>query len=256
VVLTNNSRGGAQDYAEWLGIDVEAIPVIYNGLDIERIQLPTREQTLSFRRQHNIPLDAPVMGGMFRLSPEKRPLLWLEVAALIAIRQPDAVFVLFGEGPLRPAIDRFISQHALGTRVRVRPPTQHSALALAAFDVLLLTSQWEGTPNVAIEAQAAATPVILTGGGGASEAVAAGQTGVFIEQDEPEAIAQAVLELFADAQQRQKMAASGPAFVEARFRTAAMLKATCEVYGTAFHPGMMAGSAVGHARWETTSSQP
>jgi glycosyltransferase involved in cell wall biosynthesis len=251
VVLTNNSRGGAADYAEWLGIDVEAVPVIYNGLDIERIQRPTLEQTLSFRRQHNIPLDAPVMGGMFRLSPEKRPLLWLEVAALVASRQPDAVFVLFGEGPLRPAIDRFISQHALGTRVRVQPPTRHSALALAAFDVLLLTSQWEGTPNVAIEAQAVATPVILTGGGGAREAVAAGQTGVFIEQGEPEAIAQAVLELFADAQQRQKMAASGPEFVEARFSTATMLKATRELYGACFHPRMRASTAVGHARGET-----
>jgi hypothetical protein len=48
VVLTNNSRGGAKDYAEWLGIDVEAVPVIYNGLDLERIQPPPQSRRCRF----------------------------------------------------------------------------------------------------------------------------------------------------------------------------------------------------------------
>jgi glycosyltransferase involved in cell wall biosynthesis len=162
--------------------------------------------------------------------------LWIDVTAEIARQRPDAVFLLFGEGPLRDAMQRALDQHGLRRRLRLLPPTQDSALALAAFDALLLTSQWEGTPNVAIEAQAVATPVILTGGGGASEVLVAGRTGVFIEQAQPESIAQAILALLADAQQRQKMGACGPEFVQARFGNAAMLDATREVYGALSPP--------------------
>ena len=233
VVMTNNSYGGAADYATWLGIDPQRITVIYNGLELARGRKPVPEQLARFRRDLDIPADVPLIGGMFRLSPEKRPLLWLEVAALVARRRPDAEFLLFGEGPLRPAMQRFIDQRALGGRVRLLPPTPHSALALAAFDVLLLTSQWEGTPNVAIEAQAVETPVVLTGGGGASEALAAGRTGLFVEQAEPAAMTQAVLELLADGPRHRSMAAAGPAFVTARFGMSSMLDATRRAYASA-----------------------
>ena len=84
VVMTNNSYGGATDYAAWLGIDPQRITVIYNGLDLARVRKPLSEQLTRFRRDHDIPADAALIGGMFRLSPEKRPLLWLEVAALVA----------------------------------------------------------------------------------------------------------------------------------------------------------------------------
>jgi glycosyltransferase involved in cell wall biosynthesis len=75
--------------------------VIYNGLDLARVRRPAPEEVARFRQDHGIAPDALLIGGMFRLSPEKRPLLWLEVAALVASQQPDAVFLLFGEGSAR-----------------------------------------------------------------------------------------------------------------------------------------------------------
>jgi len=230
VVLSNNSRGGAADYAAWLGIDPARIPVIYNGLDLARMQKPDRAEVTWFRQSHGIDAEAPLIGGMFRLSPEKRPLLWLEVAALVCSQRPDVNFLLFGEGPLLQATQRFIDRRALGTRVRLLPPIQDSALALAALDALLLTSEWEGTPNVAIEAQALGTPVVLTGGGGASEALAAAQTGLYVERAEARSMAHAMLGLLADRGQRERMAAAGPDFVEARFGLASMLRHTRRVY--------------------------
>jgi glycosyltransferase involved in cell wall biosynthesis len=230
VVLTNNSHGGAADYAGWLGIDPARIPVIYNGLDLARVRKPPPEELARFRRDHDVPADAQVIGGMFRLSPEKRPMLWLEVAVRVAKQRADASFLLFGEGPLRPTMQRFIDQHGLGARVRLLPPMRRSDLALAAFDVMLLTSQWEGTPNVAIEAQAVGTPVLLTGGGGASEALDPGRTGLYIERDNPAAILGALLSLLSDNHRRLSMAAAAPAFAEARFGMAAMIDATERVY--------------------------
>jgi glycosyltransferase involved in cell wall biosynthesis len=229
VVLVNNSQGGAADYADWLGIESERIPVIYNGLDLARVQKPSLEQVARFRQDHGIAADAPLIGGMFRLSPEKRPLLWLEVAALVASQKPNAVFLLFGEGPLEPAMQRFIDQRGLEIRVRLLSPTRNSGLALAAFDVLLLTSQWEGTPNVAIEAQAVGTPVVLTGGGGAREAIVDGETGIYEPFATPAALAGAVLRML-----RLSPASVDPgaaaAFVDERFALARMIAATQNLY--------------------------
>ena len=230
VVLTNNSHGGAADYAGWLGIDPARIPVIYNGLDLARVRKPPPEELTRFRQDHGITADTLVIGGMFRLSPEKRPMLWLEVANRVAKQRPDASFLLFGEGPLQPTMQRFIDQHGLNARVRLLPPTRDSALALAAFDVMLLTSQWEGTPNVAIEAQRVGTPVVLTGGGGASEALEPGRTGLFIDRDDAADIAMVLLSLLRDTHQRLCLAAAAPAFVESRFGMTAMIDTTREVY--------------------------
>jgi glycosyltransferase involved in cell wall biosynthesis len=227
VVLTNNSQGGAADYADWLGVDPQQITVVYNGLDLTRAQRPAPAAVARFREERGVPADAPLIGGLFRFSAEKRPLLWIKVAAEIARQRPDARFLLFGEGPVREAMQRAIDEHGLVTRLHLLPPTRHSTLALAAFDVLLLTSQWEGTPNVAIEAQAVGTPVVLTGGGGASEAILDGETGVYVPTPEHESLARAVADVLG-----QVAAPAGRAmeFVERRFAMAQMLGNTKKLY--------------------------
>jgi glycosyltransferase involved in cell wall biosynthesis len=169
-----------------------------------------------------------LIGGLFRWSAEKRPLLWLDVAALLARRLPAARFLLFGEGPLGDAMQRHIDAGTLGHRIQLLPPTAEVALALSAFDLLLLTSEWEGTPNVAIEAQAVGTPVVLTGGGGAREAIAEGTSGVYVEAPEAPAMADAVATLLGA--QRGLPAREAMTFVQHRFAMARMLARTRSLY--------------------------
>jgi glycosyltransferase involved in cell wall biosynthesis len=229
VVLSNNSHGGAADYADWLGIEPEAIEVVYNGVDLTDLQPPPQSERTAFRAELGIDAKAPLVGGMFRFSAEKRPLLWLDAAALIARQWPTARFLLFGEGPLRPEMERRIAASGLTDRLRLLPPTANIALALSAFDLLLLTSQWEGTPNVAIEAQAAGTPVVLTGGGGAKEAIADGTTGIYVEKPDPHAIANATVRMISDAERIADGVAQD--FVNERFAMERMIARTCELYG-------------------------
>jgi glycosyltransferase involved in cell wall biosynthesis len=228
VVLSNNSHGGAADYADWLGIEPEAIEVVYNGVDLTGLKRPSESERTAFRAEFGVDANAPLVGGMFRFSTEKRPLLWLDIAALIAPELPAAKFMLFGEGPLGPEMERKIAASGLTDRFRLLPPTADVALALGTFDLLLLTSQWEGTPNVAIEAQAVGTPVVLTGGGGAKEAIADGATGIYVEQPDPDAVARAAVHALAAESKMSDGVASD--FVNARFAMERMIAHTRRLY--------------------------
>jgi glycosyltransferase involved in cell wall biosynthesis len=240
VVVSNNSLGGGEDYAKWLGIDPATIQVIYNGIDLSRLRRPSPAQLAQFRLDHGIAANAPLIGGMFRLSAEKRPRLWLEVAAHVLRTDPTAHFVLFGTGPLAPTTQAFIDSRGLGAHIRLLPPTPHSDLALSAFDLLLLTSEWEGTPNVAIEAQALGTLVVLTGGGGASEALIDGETGCFVRQPDAPTIADAVLRLVRDPSRRERYAHVAAQYARTRFGAERMLAETLRLYGLDANGAMQA----------------
>ncbi len=229
-VFVNNSHGGAEDYARWLGVGGARFKIIYNGLDVESVRAIGPDERGALRRRHGIPDHAVLVGGMFRLSPEKRPLLWIDTLIRLVDAQPDVYGLLFGAGPMRPELEARLARAGATGRIRLAPPIKESETALAAFDVLLLTSRWEGTPNVVIEAQAVGTPVVVSGGGGAAEALAPDQTGLFVEHSDSDALAIAVAGLANDPALRKRFGDAGPAFVTGRFGLARMLSDTLKLY--------------------------
>jgi glycosyltransferase involved in cell wall biosynthesis len=230
-IFVNNSRGGAEDYARWLGLDSQRFRVLYNGVDLDHAEDTRPKQIGSLRQRHGIPERAVLIGGMFRLSPEKRPLLWVDTVTAVVKARADVFGLVFGAGPLLDELKKRIEHAGLERRIIVAPPTKESATALAAFDILLLTSRWEGTPNVVIEAQAGGTPVVVSGGGGAAEALDHGTTGLFVETSDASALSEAVIRLADDATLRQRFGERGPAFVETRFGLERMLFETLQLYG-------------------------
>lgn len=229
-VWLNNSVAGATDYAKWLGLPVARFRVVYNGVDANILIRASDDAIAVFRERHAIPPDAYLVGGMCRLSPEKRPALWVETLQRVVRARDDVYGLMFGDGPLHADLASQIAANGIADRVRIVPPTPASALALSAFDILLLTSQLEGTPNVVLEAQALGTPVVVCGGGGAAEALAHGRTGLFIESADAPRLADAVLGLLADDEQRSRLGAAGPGFVADRFGLARMVDETLDTY--------------------------
>jgi glycosyltransferase involved in cell wall biosynthesis len=230
-IFVNNSRGGANDYARWLGLDSQRFQVLYNGIDLDHAEDTRPKRIAALRQRHGIPEQALLIGGMFRLSPEKRPLLWVDTVTAVAKARADVFGLVFGAGPLLGELKDHVERAGLEDRIIVAPPTKESATALAAFDILLLTSRWEGTPNVVIEAQAGGTPVVVCGGGGAAEALDHGSTGLFVETSDASALSEAVIRLADDAALRQRFGERGPTFVETRFGLERMLSETLQLYG-------------------------
>lgn len=236
VILSNNSQGGAADYAAWLGLSLDRFEILYNGADLSLLRRADAAAIAAFRGECGIPPEAFLVGGMFRLSAEKRPRLWLDALARFAATRAEVHGLIFGAGPLRDELAAQLAAAGLAGRVRILPPTPGAALAMSAFDLLLLTSRWEGTPNVVLEAQAVGTPVVVCGEGGAGEALDPGVTGLFVDQPSVERIDAALQRIADDPDLRARLAAAGPAFVARRFGMARMLRETMALYGWAPPP--------------------
>lgn len=224
VRMLNNSEAGARDYTAWLGLPAGRIRVLRNGFDFDALGDPA-----PICARYGIPPEAPIIGSVFRFYEEKRPLLWIEAAAHIAAARPDAHFIVFGIGPLLTEARALAALRGFSARLHTPGAAPDAATQAAAFDVFMLTSKHEGTPNVVLEASAHGVPVVITDAGGAAEAVLEGMTG-YVTDDQPAALAARVLTILDDDQFRARCAEGGPAFVRARFGLDRMIDETLDVY--------------------------
>jgi hypothetical protein len=109
--LVANSRGGLQNWAEHSGLPQRLFHYIYNPFDAARLGQGCDDRP-AFRRALGIPESAPVVGGVFRFEPVKDPLLWIEVARIVARKAP--------EDPLSPRRRRPIAGTGAGSCPRRR----------------------------------------------------------------------------------------------------------------------------------------
>lgn len=218
VVMVNNSEMGARAYEEWLGLPAGKILVTRNGYAFdEETRLSYRADRGHYRRIAGIPDKAPVVGTVIRLSEEKRPFLWLEIAARVRRDIPEAHFLIVGDGPLRPSLEQRARQPDLSGSVHFIGIVTGAQAAMVDMDLLLLTSRAEGLPNVLIEAQFVGVPVVTTRVGGAPEAVDHGRSGWVLEHDDAETAGARLVALLRDQSWRHAAAQHGPEFAVARF---------------------------------------
>lgn len=226
----NNSDAGADDYSRWLGLPPGRIAVLRNGVDFDKINASAHAGS-AYRRSHGIPPDVFVMGGVMRFSEEKRPLLWLEVAALVALRHPMVHFLLVGDGVQRPEVEARIVASSLNGRVHLAGHEQKPYDSIAAMNVLFLSSVFEGSPNVLIEAQALGVPVVLTPAGGAVETVDHGKTGWIAASGQAREAANLVCALVQEPAVAAAASRLAPAFVRNRYGMSRMVTETAAAYG-------------------------
>ena len=230
-IMINNSVAGRNDYADWLGVDRIKIPVIYNGIEFAGYTRPGNADRARSRERFSLASDSFLIGGVFRFAEEKRPLLWIETAAEVARRLPDARFILFGDGELRDETERLADRLGLSTRLIFAGIATRILDVIAMMDVLLLTSAYEGVPNVVLEAQWVGTPVVATRAGGTPEALEEGVTGWIVDPPNVAALADRLVLLRDDPVARQQAQRRGPAFVRRRFGVGRMIDETLRLYG-------------------------
>ena len=236
IVMINNSEAGAADYAQWLNVPTDRFVVKRNGLDTKTIRRPSRCTVMDLRARLGIPPDATVIGSIFRFYDEKRPLLWVAAAAEVARLRAGCHFVIFGDGPLQQAARDAAHAYGIGESFHTPGMIDNVETGLSLLDVFLLTSAFEGTPNVILEASCLGVPVVATDAGGTREAIEQDVTGQLVSAAHPADIARCIIAVLADAHLRSRVKIEGPAFVEKRFGLRRMVVETLALYGLPAYP--------------------
>jgi glycosyltransferase involved in cell wall biosynthesis len=175
-------------FARSLGVPAERISVIENGVDTDLFRPTPRavaRQTLGLQP------DSPVIVSVGHLSPRKGFQRVIRVLPSLLELHPDATFVIVGgpggEPNNRPELDALVMTLGVAHRVIFAGPQPPSRVAewLSAADVFVLASDYEGCPNVVLEALACGRPVVATRVGNV-DGLVPGYAGVLVDSVEDE----------------------------------------------------------------------
>ncbi len=154
---------------------------------------------------------------------------FLRIAARVRQQMPNAEFVLVGDGPLRPELEREAS--SLGLAAIFMGDRQDMRAVLASFDVAVNTSDSESLSNVILEAMAAALPVVAYNVGGNSELLNE-QRGALISSGDETSFADAAAKLLADSALRERLGRNALQFTKENFSLDHVRQRYVELYRT------------------------
>ncbi len=132
-----------------------------------------------------------------RLSPAKDYPNLIRAISELAQRRRNAEVAIAGEGPMRDELARQIRDLGLSDRVRLLGLRDDMPDLYRASDALVLSSAWEGMPNVVLEAMACQRPVVATAVGAVSELVTDGESGFVVPPGDHTALADAMERMMA-----------------------------------------------------------
>ena len=203
------------------GVPAARTVTVHEGIDLERMNGAPRA---SLHEELFLPHQAPIVGNVAALVPHKGQRHFIEAAALVVRKVPDARFVIAGEGELRPALERQIKEHRLEKHVLLAGFRPDVLSLHKAFDVFVMSSITEGLGTSLLDAMAAAKPIVATATGGIPEVVVDGVTGILVPPRDDASMAAAIVQLLKDAALRQRMGYAGPGACE----TTVQLRADAE----------------------------
>jgi glycosyltransferase involved in cell wall biosynthesis len=186
------------------------ISVVPLGLDLDRFGGLDRAAA---RRALGMAPDAQHVVWLGRLAPIKRVDRLLDAFARVHRRLPGAHLTIVGDGGLRPELEAQARATGIAAAVTFAGWSTEAASWYAAADVVVLTSDSEGTPLTLIEAAAAGRPVVSTAVGGVSDIVEDGRTGSLVPVDDTTALAERMIELLGDPDRAAAFGAAGRAAV-------------------------------------------
>lgn len=189
--------------------------VAYNGVDPGRF--PETVDRGSARRSLGLPAGSPVIGTIARLSPQKSIETLIESLPTIFARRPNVHVLVVGDGPQRDRLSKLAEKLGVADRLHLAGFRTDIPQCLAAMDVFVLPSLFEGLPISILEAMASGLPVVATSVDGVPEAVVDGVTGLLIRPGHPRRLAESVLELLEDPARASAMGAAGRERVRDRF---------------------------------------
>ena len=198
-----NSQAGIRNAASQ-GVNSKRLFFLANVVDTKQFAPAARQETGVIRL---------LFAG--RLVKQKRADRFLDVVAEIRNASLTPVGgVVVGDGPLLQSLQEHAGRLGLlPNGVEFRHTAPDMAATYREADIFVLTSDWEGTPNVVLEASACGLPVVATRANGTVDIVRDGETGYLLDLDDRHGIAAAILRLTRDSELRRQLGQQGRCFV-------------------------------------------
>jgi glycosyltransferase involved in cell wall biosynthesis len=201
-------------YIRQIGADRSKIAVIYNAVDWGQLQATMGRHEM--RASLGIPAEAPLAGIIARLTEQKAHRLLFEAIA----RQPalgNVHLLVVGDGELRDELRRQCESLGVQSRVHFAGARRDLGNVLAAIDVFVMPSLWEGLPLSLVLAMGAGLPVVATAVAGIPEVVVDGERGLLVKPGDVEGLGTALARVFGNASERARFGERARAFVRPRF---------------------------------------
>lgn len=217
------------------------------------------------RDRFAIPVDAPVIGFVGRLTRDKGLPELIESFEAVARAEPEARMLLVGwfdaaEDALATSLRARIESHP---RIYCTGFVHDTAPYYRAMDLMVLPTRREGFPNAVLEAQATGIPVVTTLSTGSRDSVVPEVTGLLIPPGYPDAITEAVLKLLRSPERRRQMGRAARAWVRQHYSDRHVLGLTVAFYWRLMETGSYSRSnaetnvsGVGSPLGEEIASEP
>jgi glycosyltransferase involved in cell wall biosynthesis len=211
------------------GVRPGRVRTVLNGIDHLAFRRDQSREA-AVRARLGLSPDATVIGSLGRLEPIKRFDRLLQAFAVLRRRRPGLRLVIAGEGSERQSLERLARQLGLDLACRFLGHCSDVAELHHAFNVFVQTSDYEGTPNVVLEAMALETPVVATEAGGTGEILHDGVHGHLIPTGDVQAVVRAVEQTLADREETQRRVAAARRRVECELSFAARMRTVEAIY--------------------------
>ena len=224
------SAGSVRDfYVRQVHADPAKVDVVYNAVDFAQGR-PTIARP-EMRASLGLPADARVAGVIARLTVQKgHRHLFQALASSPSLA--DVQLLVIGGGEESEALEKDAIAKGLSGRVHFLGPRRDLGNLLAAMDVFVLPSLWEGLPLSMVLAMSAGVPVVATRVAGIPEVVEDGRTGLLVPPADPLALGAALTRLFEDPLLRQRIGRDASLSVLPRFGIDRYVESMTSLYDT------------------------
>lgn len=212
------------------GVPEEKILVIPNGIDPGDFDEISSGECDEFRRELGCDVDAPLIGMVARLSPQKDIPCFLGALERLRESHPRMRAFVAGSGPSEHEIRRRVADLDLGKVVRLLGHRKDAARLIRSCDVFVLSSRWEGLPLTVLEAMACSRPVVATAVDGTVEAVVNEETGLLVPPGDALALESALRRLLDDPELRLRYGRAGRRRLEERFHVDRVAQSHLRLY--------------------------
>ena len=200
-------------------IEPERIEVVPNGVSLDA----AGEVDPAFFTSLGVPSGSIVVGATGRLAKQKGFDVLIRAFKTVRSEYADAFLVIAGDGHERKDLARRVRQLDLSKSVLMPGFVKDMQSFYDGLSIFVLPSRFEGMPNVLLEAMAARVPVIASDVSGVSGLIEDRKTGHLVPAEDPEQLAERMIELLGSEEQRKALAQRARRLVETHYRLDGML---------------------------------